>query len=55
MAIEIERLSVTLHCKGGQINVDGEVNSVLDKITDLMMDGTREDIGASFTVGEEVK
>lgn len=51
MAIEIERISVTLHCKeGGQIQVDGEINAVLDKITDLMLEGTEEDIGASITV-----
>lgn len=53
--MEVERLNVTIHWKeGGETDVDGEINSVLDKITDLMIYGTKEDIGASFTVGEEI-
>ena len=54
--MEVKKLNVTIHWEsGGETYVDGEINGVLDKITDLMMEGTEEDIGASFTVGGEVK
>jgi len=53
--MEVKRLSVTIYWEeGGETHICGEINGVLDKITDLMMEGTEEDIGTSFTVGEEV-
>jgi len=53
--MEVKRLSVTIYWEeGGETHISGEINGVLDKITDLMMEGTEEDIGTSFTVGEEV-
>ena len=49
--MEIKKLNVTIYWEeGGKTEVSGEINRVLDKITDLMLEGTEKDIGASITV-----